>query len=87
MSENLLNYFYWIKDNYVELIVSLSLLIPALQAIARFTPTKTDDGFLEKIGEKLTALMDMLRIPNVKRNPGSIMPSGLHNAEEKKETP
>jgi hypothetical protein len=80
--DSLLNQYYWMRDNYVELLTSLAILMISLQGIVRLTPTKKDDGAVEKIGEYLTALMKFLKIPNVKREDGKLI-AGVH--EEKKE--
>lgn len=83
MIDGILNQYYWMRDNYIELLTSLMILLIALQGFVRLTPTKTDDAFLERVSGYLDKLMKLLRIPNVKREDGSIMPAGVH--EEKKE--
>lgn len=82
MMDAILNQYYWMRDNYVELFTSLAILLIALQGFVRLTPTKSDDAFLERVSKYLDMAMKFLKIPNVKREDGSIMPAGVH--EEKK---
>lgn len=37
------------------------------EAIVRITPTKTDDGFVTRIGGYIDIALNFLKIPNVKR--------------------
>jgi len=78
--DTLLNQYYWMRDNYVELFTSLAILLIALQGIVRLTPTKSDDAFLERVSKYLNMVMVWLKIPNVKREDGKLI-AGVH--EEK----
>lgn len=81
--DTLLNQYYWMRDNYMELLTSLAILLIALQGFVRLTPTKSDDAFMERVSKYLDMVLKFAKIPNVKREAGSIMPAGVH--EEKKE--
>lgn len=59
----------WVMENYVEMLIALGSLTAALEIIVRLTPTKTDDGFLQRFGGMLKQLMDALKIPNNLKNP------------------
>lgn len=78
--DSLLNQYYWMRDNYVELFTSLAILMIALQGFVRLTPTKSDDAFLERVSKYLNMVMVWLKIPNVKREDGKLI-AGVH--EEK----
>lgn len=78
--DSLLNQYYWMRDNYVELFTSLAILMIALQGFVRLTLTKSDDAFLERVSKYLNMVMVWLKIPNVKREDGKLI-AGVH--EEK----
>lgn len=82
MMDTILNQYYWMRDNYAELLTSLMILMIGLQGIVRLTPTKKDDGAVERLGGYLTKLMELLKVPNVKREEGSIKPAGVHEKKE-----
>ena len=73
--------FAWSAANYVGVLVNLALLIAALEGLARLTPTKKDDSALERAGNLLRKLMDILKIPNVKREDGKLM-AGNHEKRD-----
>ncbi len=61
--------FLWIQANYIELFQFLGTLIIAAEFIVRLTPTKSDDGFVHRVGSYLDKLFDILKIPNSKKKP------------------
>lgn len=71
--------FAWMSANYVGILVSISIIIPGLQGLVRLTPTKKDDSALARLDKGLNWLMDMLKIPNVKREGLKI--SGTHKKD------
>lgn len=75
--DQIMNYLYWMKDNYAELLSSIAVLVMALEMIVRLTPTKKDDSFMERVSSKLNWLMNLLKVPNVKREDGKII-AGVH---------
>jgi len=82
----LMNYLYWMKDNYAELLSSLAVLVMGLEMLVRLTPTKKDDGFMKRVSDKLAWLMGILKVPNVKAADGKLLgvlpkPDGLHNVD------
>lgn len=76
--DQMLNHYYWMRDNYQELLISLSIILIGLQAIVRLTPTKKDDGALERVAKVLNSAMAMLKVPNVKREDGKLV-AGKHD--------
>lgn len=81
--EQVMNFLYWLKDNYVELLSSLGVIMVGLQMLVRLTPTKKDDGAMERVGSKLNWLLDLLKVPNLKASEEKILgvlpkPSGKH---------
>jgi hypothetical protein len=73
--DSLLNQYYWMRDNWMDLIVAMSLLLMAAQAIVKLTPTKKDDSFLERLNGLFEKFLTF--VPNVKRVEGKII-SGTH---------
>ena len=67
MIEFMKEMFAWIMANYKGILITLAAAWPVLEVIVRFTPTKTDDSALERIGKFGRKLMDTLGIPNKKK--------------------
>lgn len=59
--------FNWVINNYVELFGVLGLFLALAEGVVRLTPTKADDGAVERIGKLIRQIMDLLRIPNMKK--------------------
>ena len=57
----------WLLANYVELLLTISAVVGAAEAVVRLTPTKADDGAVERIGKVVRQILDFLKIPNVKK--------------------
>lgn len=82
MLDSILNQYYWVRDNYVDLLTSLAILMIALEGFVRLTPTKKDDGAVERMGHYLRKLMGLLKVPNVKREDGKLL-AGTHEEKPK----
>lgn len=54
----------WIKDNYVNVFQILFALVVLGEAVTAITPTKTDDGFVKRLGNGIDKIAEMLKIPN-----------------------
>jgi hypothetical protein len=51
-----------------DLIVALVLAILSVMELAvRLTPTKADDGAVERIGKIIRKALDFLKVPNIKK--------------------
>jgi len=62
------NLLAWTMNNYMEVFAILGMLVAAAEAIVRLTPTKKDDGAVERVGNILRRIMDFLKIPkNIKK--------------------
>jgi hypothetical protein len=59
--------FNWLFDNYVPIIIVTHFMIGLGVIITRLTPTKTDDGFFKMLDDWMNGVMDLIRIPNVRR--------------------
>ena len=70
----------WMMANYAGILVSLSVIVVGLEGIVRLTPTKSDDSALERVGKAIHWLMDLLKIPNIKRE--GLKPSGTHEKRD-----
>lgn len=57
----------WIKDHYGEIFALIFSMLGVAEVIVRLTPTKKDDGAVQRIGEVIKNIMDFLKIPNVKK--------------------
>lgn len=56
--------FTWLKDHWLEVAALSSALLAVAEMITRLTPTKKDDGFVQRIGAALKKVFDILGIPN-----------------------
>lgn len=54
----------WLKDNGMELVAALMAALTLAEVVVRLTPTKKDDGVVERIGAGLRKALDVLGIPN-----------------------
>ena len=79
--DNLVGIWSWVAQSYAEILISLSLILMGLEVLVRLTPTKKDDTALERAGKGLKWLMDLLKVPNVKREDGKIV-AGLHKPKK-----
>lgn len=61
-------------------IAALSLF----ELFIRVSPTKKSTSGLERIGKIFTKIFDLLKVPNTKRDSGSLKPVGTHNGTSKK---
>lgn len=54
-------------DNILSHLAEIVLaLIVVAELVVRITPTKEDDGFIERIGGVIRKFLDMLGLPNKK---------------------
>lgn len=67
--------FAWLMANYEGVFVILAGIVGLAEAIVRITPTKKDDGAVQRLGNGLKIVMDFLKIPNMKRADGKL---GIH---------
>lgn len=59
--------FSLIFEHHVEILYALLSLVAFLEVVVRFTKTEKDDGFVERLGQKIRKLMDALKVPNNKK--------------------
>lgn len=59
--------FSLIFEHHVEILYALLSLVAFLEVAVRFTKTEKDDGFVERLGQKIRKLMDVLKVPNNKK--------------------
>lgn len=67
----------WIQANKVAVGGILTGLYAALEVIVRLTPTTKDDTILERVGQYVGKLMDVIGIPNNKADGGVHAPINL----------
>lgn len=58
------DFITWITENYGYVLGSLATLVLVAEFVVRFTPTKEDDGFVERFGAFVSKVMDLLKVPN-----------------------
>lgn len=63
--EKVLEFWAWLQENYVNVLISVAALVGFLETIVRLTPTKSDDGFVSRLGNLIDWIMELLKIPNV----------------------
>lgn len=64
MEENIINIGIWITENpYYSLTIGITIA----EAITRLTPTKKDDGFVQRAGEWIKFILDKIHTPNLKK--------------------
>ena len=68
----LMDIWSWLSGNWPEMVAALSLLLASAEAIVRLTPTKSDDGAVERIGKILKWIFDLVKAPNVKLENGKV---------------
>lgn len=62
----------FISEHYVQVLELLGLLFASggvLEVIVRLTPTKSDDGFADRVAAIVDKLMSALKIPNRLKKP------------------
>lgn len=56
----------------ISSVQNISPIIPVVLGVAelitRLTPTKKDDGFIERIGSSIRKGLDLLQVPNKKKD-------------------
>lgn len=61
--------YSWFKAHGAEVAVALLMLVGAAEIIVRLTPTKVDDGAVERIGKLLKSGLDKVGLPNRLKKP------------------
>lgn len=54
----------WLMANYVQLFQVLFATVILGETVTAVTPTKTDDGFVHRLGNIIDMLAKFFRIPN-----------------------
>jgi len=54
----------WITANYINLLLAVAAFLSFAEIAVRLTPTKKDDGFVQRVGAVVKKVMDFLGIPN-----------------------
>jgi hypothetical protein len=57
----------WISENYIQLLQILTLIVVLGESITRLTPTKSDDGFMSRVGSGLDGILGALKVPNLRK--------------------
>lgn len=77
----------YIYGNWYGILIAGSMLLATAEFIVRLTPTKNDDGFVQRIANVYNKIFEILNVPNIKKEDGKlIVPAGLHPKKETKLT-
>ncbi len=75
--------YVYLSNNWYGILMAGSMLLATAEFIVRLTPTKKDDGFVQRIANVYNKIFEFFKIPNVKKKDGSlIIPSGLHEPKK-----
>lgn len=61
------NVIWFLQANWETLIALILGLVSVAELAVRLTPTKTDDGAVERVGKRIRQLLDVLKVPSVKK--------------------
>lgn len=59
--------FKWVTSNYQDVLLAVAAVVAAAEVVVRITPTKKDDGAVERIGSIVKKLLDFFKVPNLKK--------------------
>ena len=68
----LIEVYAYIKGNWYGIVLVVGAVLTLAEAIVRVTPTKKDDGAVERVGKWLRSAFDMAStvFPNLKKGGG-----------------
>jgi len=84
--QNLLLIWAWLAENGPVILGGLMGLVAFAEVIVTFTPTKTDDLFVERIGAGIRRIMEFFKVPN-RAAGGGVHPTLKEKAAVKNEEP
>lgn len=82
--EQVMGLYLWLQLNGATIVAVVLGMISVAEGIVRLTPTKTDDGAVERVGKFIRNLFDILKVPNRAAGGGQFEDVKVHDA--KKET-
>jgi len=62
-----MEFFKWVTSNYQDVLLAVAAVVAAAEVVVRITPTKKDDGAVERIGKVVKKLLDFFKVPNLKK--------------------
>jgi hypothetical protein len=57
----------WLLSNKENMALALLSLVSLAEIVVRITPTKSDDGAVQRVGALIKKALDLLKLPNVKK--------------------
>lgn len=72
--------FEQIQAAVILIIAALASVVTIAEIVVRLTPTTSDDGAVKRIGERIDKMLDLLGVPNKRKQDDPPVPS-----EDKKE--
>lgn len=77
----------YVSGNWYGILMAGSMILGAAEFVVRLTPTKDDDGFVQRIANVYNKIFEILKVPNIKRENGKlIVPAGVHAPKKEKLT-
>jgi len=59
--------FDWLLANKEGIAATVISFIVLAETVVRLTPTKKDDGAVERVGAVIRKVLDFLKLPNLKK--------------------
>ena len=63
---------WFLQANWDLLVATVLAFLAFLELAVRLTPTKTDDGAVERIGIIVKKVFDLLKVPNNVKGEGNV---------------
>jgi hypothetical protein len=85
--EFLAKFWAYMSENWAGIIIAGGAILAAAETVVRLTPTKSDDGFVQRVANVYNKLFELTGVPNVKKEDGSfVIPAGVHPPKKDKLT-
>lgn len=69
--ESILQFWTWLQQNYFNIVALVTAMITLAEAVVRLTPTEKDDGAVQRAGEAIKKFLDLIKVPNASKKPGT----------------
>lgn len=85
--EFLMKFWAYVSANWYGILMAGSMILAAAEFVVRLTPSKSDDGAVQRVANVYNKLFELLRVPNIKKQDGKlIVPAGVHPPKGEKLT-
>jgi len=80
--EQVMGLYLWLQLNGATIVAIVIGMISVAEAIVRLTPTKADDGAVERVGKFVRNIFDILKVPNRAKDGGQFEDVKVHDAKK-----